>query len=178
MKRAIVLGLIASVIIGAVSCENSSNSVEPLKAVNEDISNKQAVNSGNQPIDQDAYVYALGENGEVISTEVLTTEIEIEAVFSEEIIAELQNSFIVEITDSAEVREICEILFPDLLSSAGQEVLEIGVVYSDGDILGDGTTLGCVKFCFSHYEGDEIAKCLANCKSKRGSKLNIYMDWQ
>ncbi|HMA77482.1 MAG TPA: hypothetical protein VKO43_09250, partial [Candidatus Krumholzibacteriaceae bacterium] len=156
------------VIIGAVSCENSSNSVEPLQAVNENVSNQQAVNLENQTIDKEAYAYALGENGEAISTEVLTTAIEIEAVFSEEIIEELQNSFVVEITDSAEVREICEMLFPDLLLSDGQEAQEIGVVYSGEDLL--EASWGCLKSCVLLDE-PERSKCLANCKSKGGSKL-------
>jgi hypothetical protein len=176
MKRAIVLGLIAAVTIGAVSCENSSNSVEPLQAVSEDISNQQAVNLENQPIDKDAYVYALGENGEAISTEVLTTAVEIEAIFSKEIIEELQNSFIVEITDSAEVGEISEMLFPDLLLPAGQEVLEIVVIYTDVDIV--SVSWGCAKHCgLISNTPEEFEKCLANCKSKGRSKFNIYIDW-
>ena len=176
MKRAIVLGLIAVVVIGAVSCENSSNSVEPLQAVNGNVSNQQVVNLENQPIDKDAYVYALDENGEAISTEVLTTAAEIEAVFSDEIIEELQNSFVVEITDSAEVEEILEMLFSDLLLSDGREAQEIWVIYTNVDIL--GVSLGCVKSCsMNSPTTEEFVKCLANCKSKGGSKFNFYKDW-
>jgi hypothetical protein len=145
------------------------------EVVREGVSNQQAVNLENQPIDKDAYVYALGENGEAISTEVLTA-VEVEAIFSEELIAELQNSFIVEITDSAEVGEISEMLFPDLLLPAGQEVLEIVVIYTDVDIV--SVSWGCAKHCgLISNTPEEFEKCLANCKSKGGSKFNIYIDW-
>ena len=50
------------------------------------------------------------------------------------------------------------------------------VVYSDRDLL--GVSLGCLKGCgLSSSTSEEFGKCIANCKTKGGSKFNFYKDW-